>query len=111
MSKKGETVSAECAATGHPKPNITWTRKNNMLLPNGKRIGVLCAQTIDGNNQITCDACCRFVGVRAGETTMLSNTLTIDVMDPNKGGIYICTANNGVGMPVSAVVEIQVMCK
>lgn len=36
MSKKGEPVTAECAATGHPKPNITWTRKNNMLLPNGK---------------------------------------------------------------------------
>lgn len=42
---------------------------------------------------------------------MLSNSLSIDVIDPNKAGIYICTANNGVGTPVSAVVEMQVMCK
>lgn len=42
---------------------------------------------------------------------MLGNALTIDQVDQNKGGMYICTANNGVGMPVSAVVEVQVMCK
>lgn len=34
-SKKGETVTVECNASGNPIPNVTWTRKNNLLLPNG----------------------------------------------------------------------------
>lgn len=33
--KKGAPVRLDCNASGNPNPNITWTRKNN-ILPNGK---------------------------------------------------------------------------
>lgn len=32
-------------------------------------------------------------------------------MDRHKGGVYICTANNGVGQPASSQVILHVLCK
>lgn len=77
--KKGSPVRLECSASGNPLPNITWTRKNNVL-PNG-------------------------------EDKYVSPVYIVENMDRHKGGIYICTANNGVGPPASNQIILHVLCK
>ncbi|XP_030079661.1 lachesin isoform X1 [Drosophila hydei] len=75
--KKGSSVRIECSASGNPTPNVTWSRKNN-ILPNG-------------------------------EEKLHSHVLSIENVDRHKGGVYICTANNGVGQPASSQVVLHVL--
>ncbi|XP_061401343.1 lachesin-like [Musca vetustissima] len=75
--KKGSSVRIECSASGNPTPNVTWSRKNN-ILPNG-------------------------------EEKLHSHILSIENVDRHKGGVYICTANNGVGQPASSQVILHVL--
>lgn len=46
-----------------------------------------------------------------GEDKLHSSTLSLESVDRHKGGIYICTANNGVGKPASSQVIVHVMCE
>ncbi|CAO1421392.1 unnamed protein product [Diamesa tonsa] len=75
--KKGGSVRIECSASGNPSPNVTWTRKNNVL-PNG-------------------------------EDKLFSPILSVENMDRHKGGVYICTATNGVGKAASSQVILHVL--
>ncbi|XP_055384534.1 lachesin [Condylostylus longicornis] len=75
--KKGASVRIECSASGNPTPNVTWSRKNN-ILPNG-------------------------------DERLHSSILSLENMDRHKGGVYICTANNGVGNPASSQVVMHVL--
>lgn len=47
----------------------------------------------------------------AGEEEIASPSLTIENMDRHKGGTYICTADNGVGLPATSLVILHVLCK
>lgn len=40
----------------------------------------------------------------------MSPTYVIEKMDRHKGGVYICTANNGVGHAISQI-NLHVLCK
>lgn len=46
-----------------------------------------------------------------GEDKLVSSILSIENMDRHKGGVYICTANNGVGEPALSQVSVHVLCE
>lgn len=46
-----------------------------------------------------------------GESKLMSTSLTIESMDRHKGGLYICTASNGVGLAAITQVNVHVLCK
>lgn len=94
--KKGGAVRIECSASGNPSPNVTWTRKNN-ILPNGE----FSSETRSGKSR----------SISAGDEKLPSPILSIDNMDRHKGGVYICTATNGVGKAASSQVVLHVLCK
>lgn len=100
--KKGNSVRIECSASGNPSPNVTWTRKNNVL-PNGEWGNFM------GLNW-KCNVI-NFYDFRAGDERLYSPILTVESMDRHKGGVYICTANNGVGKPASSQVVLHVLCE
>lgn len=41
----------------------------------------------------------------------MSPTYVIEKMDRHKGGVYICTANNGVGHIAISQINLHVLCK
>ncbi|KAM8701531.1 hypothetical protein ACLKA7_007762 [Drosophila subpalustris] len=43
------------------------------------------------------------------EEKLHSHVLSIENVDRHKGGVYICTANNGVGQPASSQVVLHVL--
>lgn len=46
-----------------------------------------------------------------GEEKYVSNVYTIENMDRHKGGIYLCTASNGIGQVASNQMNLHVLCK
>jgi len=77
--KKGVEVMLECIASGNPVPKVTWTRENDNLLPAG---------SISGANQ---------------------HGYKIHRVDRFDAGRYTCRADNGVGSPATAQIDLQVL--
>ena len=47
----------------------------------------------------------------SGEKTVESTSLKFPSVSRSDAGTYICTADNGVGPPVTAVIDLNVICK
>ena len=47
----------------------------------------------------------------SGEVNRMGESLVISVVSRHHTGLYICTADNGVGHPSHANIDLQVLCE
>ncbi|XP_037098206.1 MAM domain-containing glycosylphosphatidylinositol anchor protein 2 isoform X3 [Syngnathus acus] len=76
--KEGETLELVCLVTGHPRPQVRWTK------------------TAGGTLE------------RQGDARTHDDTLKIERIDRNQGGRYYCKADNGIGTPAIRSIRVDV---
>jgi hypothetical protein len=47
----------------------------------------------------------------SGEKTVKGTSITIEQTNRHQAGVYLCTASNGVGEPVTQNITLNVLCK
>uniref|UniRef100_A0A8D3C1A8 MAM domain containing glycosylphosphatidylinositol anchor 2a n=1 Tax=Scophthalmus maximus TaxID=52904 RepID=A0A8D3C1A8_SCOMX len=76
--REGETLELQCLVTGHPRPQIRWTK------------------TAGGASD------------RQGDSALLNETLRIESIDRHQGGRYYCKADNGLASPAIRSIRVDV---
>ncbi|XP_054653024.1 MAM domain-containing glycosylphosphatidylinositol anchor protein 2 isoform X2 [Dunckerocampus dactyliophorus] len=76
--REGETLEVLCLVTGHPRPQVRWTK------------------TAGGASE------------RQGESSPHNETLKIENIDRHQGGRYYCKADNGMGSPAIRSIRVDV---
>uniref|UniRef100_A0AAQ5ZBT8 MAM domain containing glycosylphosphatidylinositol anchor 2a n=1 Tax=Amphiprion ocellaris TaxID=80972 RepID=A0AAQ5ZBT8_AMPOC len=76
--REGETLELQCLVTGHPRPQIRWTK------------------TAGGASD------------RQGDSSLHSDTLKIETISRHQGGRYYCKADNGLGSPAIRSIRVDV---
>ncbi|XP_040916690.1 MAM domain-containing glycosylphosphatidylinositol anchor protein 2 isoform X3 [Toxotes jaculatrix] len=76
--REGETLELQCLVTGHPRPQIRWTK------------------TAGGASD------------RQGESSWHNETLRIETVSRHQGGRYYCKAENGLGSPAIRSMRVDV---
>ncbi|XP_078134261.1 MAM domain-containing glycosylphosphatidylinositol anchor protein 2 [Sander vitreus] len=76
--REGETLELQCLVTGHPRPQIRWTK------------------TAGGASD------------RPGDSTLHNGTLKISNISRHQGGRYYCKAENGLGSPAIRSIRVDV---
>uniref|UniRef100_A0A673B0T7 MAM domain containing glycosylphosphatidylinositol anchor 2a n=1 Tax=Sphaeramia orbicularis TaxID=375764 RepID=A0A673B0T7_9TELE len=76
--REGETLELQCLVTGHPRPQIRWTK------------------TAGGASD------------RQGDQAPHNDTLKIQTINRHQGGRYYCKAENGLGSPAIKSIRVDV---
>ncbi|XP_057715866.1 MAM domain-containing glycosylphosphatidylinositol anchor protein 2 isoform X2 [Corythoichthys intestinalis] len=76
--REGETLELVCLVTGHPRPQVRWTK------------------TAGGNSE------------RQGDSWAQNDTLKIESINRHQGGRYYCKADNGMGTPAIRSIRVDV---
>ena len=88
--KKGSSVSIKCRASGNPKPQVTWSKLNEMEVMGSGEIMEL--------SQVK----------RLEECGVWGNEGVMQVTRHHEG-VYQCSASNGVGSKASAKINLRVL--
>ncbi len=94
----GETVQLNCLASGVPSPRITWTK----AAPASKG-----SAAVSGSSSFS-DL--RNAGV-TNHRVLANGTLVMERVGAANEGKYLCKAENGVGEPISKLVEVDINSK
>ncbi|XP_056152112.1 MAM domain-containing glycosylphosphatidylinositol anchor protein 2 [Lampris incognitus] len=76
--REGETLELQCLVTGHPRPQIRWTKTAGS------------------------------VSDRFADSTLFNETLRIGRIHRHQGGRYYCKADNGLGSPAIKSIRVDV---
>ncbi|XP_058470669.1 MAM domain-containing glycosylphosphatidylinositol anchor protein 2 [Solea solea] len=76
--REGGTLELQCLITGHPRPQIGWTK------------------TAGGASE------------RQGDSSLFNDTLRIENINRHQGGRYYCKAENGLGSPAIRSIRVDV---
>lgn len=126
--KTGGAVSMECKASGNPVPSVTWSKKVRtwgaewrLEVEERRREEILRSVLLLGREHSTNreQVLMKFhfpvslIALAQNLYKKLSDgsVLTLDRIKINDAGIYQCTAENGVGKPVSLDMKLDVLCK
>ncbi|BES88706.1 Immunoglobulin domain [Nesidiocoris tenuis] len=80
-----------------------------MEVKKGKGVTLECKAT--GNPQPVITWTRKNDLVMAGKKSVESETLTIDETTRHHAGVYICSADNGVGAPITREIALNIMCE
>ncbi|OXB57708.1 hypothetical protein ASZ78_007605 [Callipepla squamata] len=76
--REGDTLVLQCLVTGHPRPQVRWTKTAGSA------------------------------SEKFQETSVLNETLRIEKIQRLQGGRYYCKAENGVGVPAIKSIRVDV---
>ena len=92
ITVEGNNIAMTCEATGIPLPTIVWTFNGSVLM-SGSNVNITGA------------------AIENGDTSAVTQTLTIMNVLRNLTGMYTCSASNSVGSDTSSHIHITVQCK
>lgn len=93
----------DCAASGFPKPQITWLKGQGIFLKQTLAQVLQLLSAGKSTNEYK-----QIMNIH-GKITLLSNgSIWMENLSPHDEGYYLCSASNGIGSGLSKVIFVGV---
>ena len=102
---EGDHLKLTCAATGNPKPRISWNLKNGHAIPDGAWRSTKISIFFLKERMI------RYWPFLFSGSNAEGSTLNITQINREHMGTYVCEANNGITPKAYQEFNVQVNCK